>query len=108
MDVSSLGPTPRVHLLAPAAEALCREQCDEPAHCRHAQEECVHGESDPTSALNMAVDAEEEEQKEDKNQFKARALGLAVRIIEQVPFPIRSSREVSNVSATYPRSLGWD
>ncbi|KAL1676916.1 hypothetical protein EV122DRAFT_215369 [Schizophyllum commune] len=102
MDVSSLGPTPRVHLLAPAAEALCREQCDEPAHCRHAQEECVHGESDLTSALNMAVDAEEEEQKEDKNQFKARALGLAVRIIEQVPFPIRSSREVSNIEGIGP------
>ena len=68
----------------------------------------MHSESDLTSALNTAADAEEEEQKEDKNQFRARALGLAVRIIEQVPFPIRSSREVSNVSATYPRSLGWD
>ncbi|KAL1729701.1 hypothetical protein EV714DRAFT_251205 [Schizophyllum commune] len=50
----------------------------------------------------LKKNAEEEEQKEDKNQFKARALGLAVRIIEQVPFPIRSSREVINIEGIGP------
>ncbi|TRM60611.1 hypothetical protein BD626DRAFT_632392, partial [Schizophyllum amplum] len=44
----------------------------------------------------------EEERKKDKNQFKARAFGLAVRIIEQVPFPIRNAKEVSQIEGIGP------
>ncbi|KAL1741433.1 hypothetical protein HDZ31DRAFT_45470 [Schizophyllum fasciatum] len=52
--------------------------------------------------LDAVADAQEEEQREDKNQFKVRALGLAVKIIEQVPFPIRSSKEVSDIEGIGP------